>query len=517
MKKIFIILAITGCIYASCKKEPDLVAPRLFKPVSAGGLTADSNTIVASWQKIAGAASYEVQLSRDTFKTVSVSVLSDTNVAVIKKLFFNQLYQVQVKAIAADTARNSNWSYLGGVKTLSSILKVPGLDDITFNSVRVRWSAKGAPVTGVKIIKTSDSSLVSNFTLSAADVANEYKVIDGLDAETQYTIFLYSGADERGYVDFSTKAPFSGAVIDLTAITDRPGVLADTIPFIPSGSTVLLKRGETYTVSSSVALSKSITIMSVPDLLNTVQARIYFTSNFVFGAGATLDYVEFTDVNLLGDNYGARFVFNNSNSANVGRISFLNSRIEIFRGIVRLQAGTTTVNDLVINNCVIDSIGSYSAFNIQATTSRINNISITNSTIYKVEGVISSAQPSTTVLISDCTFNEAPLGNNKNAYIDYGSNNVTNGVTVSNCIFGIGKNSAGAITVRDIKIGTGTVIAASNNYRTSDYKSGGNDFPNVITYNRASTLLWQDPAKGNFQIADNTFPGRNSTGDPKWR
>lgn len=517
MNKLFVILAITACIYASCKKAQDLVAPRLFKPVLAGELTADSNTIIASWQKIAGATAYEIQVSRDTFKTPGITMLADTNMAVVKKLLFNQLYQIQVKAIAPDTTMNSKWSYLGAVKTLSSILLVPGINDITDNSVRVRWAAKGAPVTVVKIIKTADSSLVSTVTLTASDRANQYKVISGLDMSTKYTIFLYSDQDERGYVDFSTKAPFSGAVIDLTSFTGRPNVLADTIPVIPSGSTVLLKRGETYTISSTITLSKSLTIMSFPDLSNPVQARIYFTNNFVFGTGASIDYITFNDVYLVSDNYGARFIVNNSNSANIGKLSFVNSRIEIFRGMVRLQAGTTNVEDLVIDNCVIDSIGNYGAFNIQLTSTRINNISITNSTIYKVEGVITSAQSSTAVLISDCTFNETPLGNNKNAYVDYGSNNVTNGVTVSNCIFGPGKNSAGNVTVKDIKVGTGTVIAASNNYRTQDYKSGGNDFPNVITYSRPSTLLWQDPAKGNFQIADNTFPGRNSTGDPKWR
>jgi hypothetical protein len=517
MKKLFILLAIMACLYASCKKATDLTAPRLFKPVPDAELKVDSNTIVASWQKIAGATAYEIQLSRDTFQTINASMVLDTNVAVVKKLFFNQLYQVQVRSIAADTTMNSKWSSLGAIKTLSSILKVPGLDDITYNSVRVRWVTKGAPVTAIKIIKTADSSLIASVPLSAGDVTNEYKIISGLEMSNKYTIFLYSGQDERGYVDFSTKAPFSGAVIDLTSFTGRPGVLADTLPVIPSGSTVLLKRGETYNISSTITLSKSLTIMSAPDLLTTQQARIYFTSNFVFGAGASIDYVTFSDVYMVSDNYGARFVFNNSNSANVGKISFMNSRVEIFRGIVRLQAGTTTVNDLVIDNCIIDSIGSYAMVNIQIATTRINNISITNSTIYKVEGVISSAQPSTTVLISDCTFNEAPLGNNKNAYVDYGANNVTAGVTVSNCIFGIGKNSAGNITVKGIKVGTGTTIAPSNNYRTQDYKSGGNDIPNVFLYNRPSTQLWVDPAKGNFQIADITFPGRNSTGDPRWR
>lgn len=516
MKKISVILAITSCIYISCKKKDDTAPSRLFRPVIAGELTADSNTVVASWQKIAGAAAYALELSRDTFRTTDLSLSLDTNAAVVKKLLFNQLYQVRVKAIAADTLLNSKWSDLGAVKTLSSILKVPGIDDITYNSVRVRWTTKGAAVTSIKIVKAADNALVSTVALTAGDLVNEFKVAEGLEASTRYIIFLYSGNEERGYADFTTKAPFSGTIVDLTAITGRPGVLADTLPLIPSGSTVLLKRGETYNISSTVSLNKSLVIMSAPDLSNTTQAKIFFTSNFNFEAGTVIDSLEFNDIYLLGDNYGGRYVFNNSNSATVGKIKFVNSRAEIFRGMVRLQSGTTNVNDFIIDNCIIDSIGNYFILNIGA-SSRINHISITNSTIYKVEGVIASAQGSAAVLISDCTFSEAPLGNSKNYYVDYNANEVANGITVSNCIFGIGKDSKGAITVKDVRAGAGTVIGASNNYRTSDHLSAGNDFPNIITYTRPALQLWQAPGIGDFKIADNAYPGRNSTGDPRWR
>lgn len=517
MKKLFVIVALTFGICISCKKKEDLAAPRLFRPVIVGELAADSNTIVASWQKIAGASSYEFQLSRDTFRTIDLSLPLDTNVAVVKKLLFNQLYQVQVRAIATDTALNSKWSFLGAVSTLSSILKVPLIDDITYNSIRVRWTTKGAPVTTVRIIKTSDSSQVSETILTAGDLTNEYKVIGGLEADTRYTIFLYSGKDERGYVDFTTKAPFSGTVIDLTAIAGRPGVLTDTLPSIPSGSTVLLKRGETYNISSATSLSKSLVIMSAPDLSNTTQAKLFFTSNFDFGAGTTIDSIEFNDIYMVSDSYTGRYVFNNSNSANVGKLKFMNSRIEIFRGMVRLKEGAAIINDVVISNCIIDSIGNYFVLNIGTAASRIDNISIINSTIYKAEGVIASSQSSAAVLITDCTFSEAPLGNSKNHYVDYGSNSVSNGITVANCIFGAGKYSAGATTVKDVRAGAGTVVGVSNSYRTSDHLSAGNDFPNITAYTRPASQLWQDPANGNFKIADNGYPGRNTTGDPRWR
>lgn len=517
MNKILSILALTVFIYSSCKKEEDLTMPRLFRPVSVGVLTADSNTIEAAWQPINGAAGYQIEVSRDTFKTIDMSMTVDSSAAAIKKLSFNQLYQVQVKALARDTTMNSMWSNLGAVKTLSSIFRMPGVNDITLSSVRARWVTKGAPVTSIKVVKRSDKSVVATITLSATDLTNEYVVIDGLDASTQYTMYLYSGNDERGFVDFSTKAPFTGTIIDLTVITGRPGVLADTITKVPSGSTILLTRGETYTISSAIAIDRSLTIMSAPDLTNPIKARIFFTSNFVFGAGATIDQIEFNDVYLQSDNYGSRYVFNNTNSANIGKIVFTDSRMEIFRGMCRLQSGTVNIGEFIINNCIVDSIGNYFVLNINA-ASRVDNITFTNSTFYKVESVLTSAAPSNSVTVSDCTFNETPLGNNKNYYFDYNALNITNGFNITNCIFGTGKVSGSSTTVKDIRVGSGTTVGVINSYKTTDHDvAAGSEFKTLTPANRKSTELWLDPYKGIFFIADATFPGRNSAGDPRWQ
>jgi hypothetical protein len=524
MKKILFFIPLILLIVVSCKKTEELgEAPRLFRPILQGQLSADSNTIIAAWQKIAGAKNYQFQISKDTFKTIERNIIQDTNVAVIKGLLFNQLYQVQVKALAPDSTHNSAWSNLGAIKTLTSILKNPAIDDITFNSVRVKWTTKGAPVSSIKILKTSDGSVAAQANLTPADLTNELKVMTGLSSATLYTIQLFSGTDLRGYVDFTTKAPFAGTVIDLTGITGRPSVLSDTIPIIPSGSTILLKRGEQYNISSSVALNKTLIILSGPDLSVTSQAKIYFTSNFSLTAGATIDSLEFNDVYMYSDNYGSRYVFNNTNNVNIGKIKFMNSRVEIFRGIMRLQSNTAVINNLIIDNCIIDSLAGYGVLTVDVVTSKVDNIYLTNSTIYKVEKVFTSKNNSTNLLIESCTFNEAPLGGGSNYLIDYstaGTNNVTNGITINNCIFGPGKtNPSNNTTVRDIRVGTTTTQNASNNFRTTDRLSAAaaNDIPSIITYNRTAPQLFTDPTTGNFKINDVTFPGRSNSGDPRWR
>jgi len=517
-----VVLFATVFMFTACikDKEAEGGAPdRLFRPTIKGSLKADGNYINATWQKIADAVTYTVQLSRDTFKTIDRTVTLDTTAVLFDNLLWDKLYQLQVRANASDSTKNSKFGSLGAIKTpkFPSILKPFTVSDATDEAVKISWTSSGATVTSVKVLKL-DSTLVKNVPLTQTDVTNEYKIITGLASSTPYILQLFSGTTLRGYDTYTTKAPLSGTVIDLRNIEGRPSILADTIAVIPSGSTVLLKRGQTYNIAGAVSLSKSVSIRSGDDLSVSSQAAIYFTSNFNFAAGAVIDSIEFNDVRMYSDNYGSRYIFNTTNSATVGKMKFTNSKMEIFRGITRLQSGTATVSNFIIDNCVIDSIAGYGIITVDNTTVKADNISVTNSTIYKAEKFITSSKQaagSSSVVVSNCTFNEIIIGSN--ILIDYGSFNVTGGILVSNCIFGTVKG--GGTTIRDVRAGTSTTINAPNNYRTSDYVSAGaaNDLTPVNTYPKPSTQLWQDPLNGNFKIIDLAFPGKSSAGDLEWR
>ena len=101
--------------------------------------------------------------------------------------------------------------------------------------------------------------------------------------------------------------------------------------------------------------------------------------------------------------------------------------------------------------------------------------------------------------------------------VDYSTFNVTNGVTISNCIFGKGKPNGTSIDVRDIRVGVSTTINSSNNYITSDHTVVANPLTPVINYTGSSFALWINPLGGNFRFADNTFAGMNTAGDPRWK
>src|SRR5690606_20786412 len=135
----------------------------------------------------------------------------------------------------------------------------------------------GKPVTRVKVVSMPEETILQDITLSSTDIANSHLLVENLPSETSLKVELYSENEFRGDNKYITKAPLSGDIIDLTEIIGRPTVLADTLGVIPSGATVLLKRGETYSMST-VVLSKPVTIMSGENPLNPTKAIIFFDS-----------------------------------------------------------------------------------------------------------------------------------------------------------------------------------------------------------------------------------------------
>ena len=525
-RSIFLAFCIAVIALSACKKTglgvEDSVPDRLFRPTISSSLVADGNWVTASWEKIKGADSYSAQISVDSFKTITRTIIiKDTNIVTFDSLKWSQLYQVQIRANALDTIKNSKFGNLGSIKTpkFPTIMNTPSISDVTDEALKVSWVTGGAAVTSVKVLKGSDSSLVKTVTLTNTDITNQYAIVSGLASGSSYIVYLYSGTSVRGWDNFRTASPLAGNIVDLRGITGRPSVLSDTIPLIPAGSTVLLKRSEVYNISAALNLSNSITIISGSDLTVTNQALIYFTSNFNFTAGSAIDYIDFRDVTLRSDSYGSRYLFNTTASATVGRISLVNCKAEIFRGLVRLQSGTVALTNYVITNCIIDSIKDYGVLTVGVATAKVDNIAITNSTFYKVNKLIASSaagSTSSSVLIQNCTFNETPLGGGATLLIDYNTNNVTSGIVINKCIMGIAQSGGTSMQVKGVRYATSSSADGGGSYGTSDYLVSGNAILNIATYAKLYTDLFTDPLNGNFKLKDKTFGGFGVAGDPRW-
>lgn len=513
-----------GVLAISCKEDLDELEPmRMFTP--AGEIKASSfeTQVKLSWNPslyttASNGVTYTVEVAADTlFETpVIVSVQTDTAGVVFTddQLEVRKYYYARIKANALDSRPESKWVVSNRFRIRGEqIFLTPGPSDIIDNAVILKWK-ETAGLT--KIVLTPEVGTPIQVTLSEADLAARSKMIDKLKASTTYTAEIFRNNISKGVLTFRTKeSTVGGNVIDLTDFTNRPSVLQDTLGQIPSGSTVILKRGMTYNISSTTLLDRSVTIAS-ENSFNPERATIFFTSNFDIAAGSAIDSVVFKNVVMRSDNYGGRYVFNIDNASTIGKIKFESTHAEIFRGLTRIKTAGVTVDKFIINNSVIDSLSNYGVLTIDNAGATVNDIVFSKSTFYKIERVIVSKSSSRSITIDKSTFFQAPEAGRY--LIDYTTSlNVTNGIKFNNSITGLGKKVGETADVRGIRASSTTLITSSNSYATSDYVATSNQIPNLTVYSGTSFTLFEAPKSGNFKIIDPTFEGITSAGDPRWR
>ncbi|CAN5898070.1 hypothetical protein BH24BAC1_BH24BAC1_22230 [soil metagenome] len=512
---------LVGLLTTACKEVEELEPMRLFTPAGAIRSVSGETQVRLTWNPSlyttpAQGITYTVEVAADTlFQTpVLLSVVTDTAGVVLtdEQLQVRQRYFARIRANALDGRPESKTVVSNGFMIRGEqIFQTPTGSEITDRAVLLRWRASPGLT---RITLTPVGGTPVEVPLTEADGAARQKLIRGLTPNTVYRAEIFRTNQSKGIITFTTSPALVGNVIDLTEFTDRPSVLADTLPQIASGSIVVLRRGMTYTVSSAVNLSRSVTIMS-ENVIDPNLATIFFTSNFNVAAGSVIDSLVFRDVAMRSDNYGSRYVFNISNASTIRRIKFESSHAEIFRGIVRLQSAGINVNEFIVTNSVIDSVSNYGVLSIDHASATVNNIVFRNSTFYKMERPLFSRSNSTSILVENNTFNETPEATRY--LIDYGSANVTAGIQVRNNIFGPGKWLANSQAGRGIRASSTSLIDASGNYATADYEATSNEIPNLIQYPGTSFDLFQDPRNGNFTLKDPAFAGRTTAGDPRWR
>lgn len=517
VKLSFLSILIGGIMWSCKKDDPEQLSSRLFRPIIKGSLVSNGNWIKASWETIKEAKSYTVEISRDTFKTIDFTVEVDSNSLVVEDLIWNQLYQLQVKANAHDATRDSKAGTLGEIKTTKfpTILKAPNVNNIRSTSLIIEWENVGEAPTHLKVLKGVDSAVVLEVPLNASDISSQSKLIEGLQAQQPYIIYIYSNETVRGWDNYVTKAEITGDIIDLSHISGQPNILYDTLT---SGNltanTIILKRGETYSIPQSISLSQPISIVA-EDTFDPKLPIISMAGNFNIVANGSVDYLHFTDVVLRGTDYSSKYVLNINAAGILGEVKFENCRIEIFRGITRTQNVAATINLFSVNNCIVDSIAGYGIVVNDGAASKINQISITNSTISGAEIIVGAGKNNAQAIkISDCTFYRAP--NSGRYIVDYNGLTVTDGVLVSNCIFSTPKTSG---TTNGVRVGTGGSMG-ENNYYTSDYTgsiNGSTSIPGLKAYSGNAATLFNNPVQGDFSFKDVSFAGKGTAGDPRWR
>lgn len=537
--KIFALIFLAGLIgFLSCEKNNEnYPRTRLFQPVLNEDLYSVDNTIIVDMGKMKDAQSYLVEVSRDSFATVDYSFQTDTNYVILDKetigedLLWYTIYQVRVTAYADDPEYNSLPSFLGSVRTqkFPSNMGTPTSFDILDTRAKVFWTPAGNPITKVKVFAADDERLTTpllEFELTQQEIDTSLMIVTGLSPSTTYQIAIYSGDVLRGWEVYTTREALvtGDNVVDLTGIDSSTISLAWRLADAAEGSIFLLEGGKTY-LADGYSFDKSIAFMSGYSFVPALPV-IDCSSNFNLVNGSDFDYVTFKDIHLTAsDNgFGSRYVFNIDQSAFLGELKFESCVIRTLRGICRMKDGAGVLDKYTLSDCRIDSINGYALLTVDINTWQCNDILIENSTISKTIYFLQSRNNSNSVIIDGCTINESPEpGRPIFRWREAGQDNVTNGITISNTIWGHAwdYSASGNYNIHGFDGLESTNWNIVNTYTTSEfaYSTGVEPipgFPNV-TYPGLVTDLWTDPYNAIFDFKDTGFSGKGDAGDPRWR
>jgi hypothetical protein len=538
--KILIVLSLSVMsIFLACETEETYPRTRLFQPVLNEDLFSVENTIIVNLGNLKEATGYFIEVSRDSFETVEYSLEIDTSFVILneetlgEELLWFTIYQVRVTAYADDSEYNSLPSFLGSVRTQKypSNMYTPTNFDVLDTRAKVYWEPAGDPITKIKIFFGNDLRLQTpllTLNLTQEQIDANLVIISGLQPSSTYQIAIYSGDVLRGWELYTTKeALVSGDnVVNLTGIDSSVIYLRHRLTAVDDGSIIVLEGGKTY-MAAGFEFNKSISFISGYSFVPALPV-IDCSSNFNLREGSNVGYVTFKDIELTAseDGFNARYVLNIDKSGTLGELRFESCIIRTLRGICRMKDGAGTLESYTISDCQIDSIRDYGLLTVDVTSWQCNDILIENSTISKTVAFIQSRNNSNTLKIDGCTVNESPqTGRRMFRYREVGQDDVLNGISISNTIWGHAWDVANeGIYLIDAYDGlANTTFILSNNYATSEFGfdiEGGKDaiagFPSV-TYPGLVTDLWTDPYNAVFEFKDPGFSGKGDSGDPRWR
>ena len=541
IRNIVLLICMIGLAtnYSCMKEEDELVTPRIFRPVAQVDNSFE-RVLIAYFKAIDGAILYQADISTDSlFIDIEQSLLISPDTSDIyydntkythfrfENLLAAQEYFIRIKAIHEDSTMNSRYYELRA--TTLSLFIPPSPNEILDVAFICKWDIRGEPLTKIRIYDETGETIIAQLRVSGTDNGNGYKLIEDLIGNTTYWVYLYSGDLIRGRGIVSTQPAIEGEnIIDLTAILKK-SVLQDTIPNVPSGSVILLKRGFTYEFTASPQINGSLTIRSGYDFIPNL-AEIELNGNsFDIPVLSNYDEIIFKDLSMKSTWEGSSYVMF-LDSCNIDRIVFDNIRTYGHRGFFRVSSDgmNTTVNSLLINNCVVDTLREYGICHISGPLSSIGDIHLKNSTFtYVVRPFYCNSQAvseANTLTLENCTFFHTPEGGRH--FFDY---IVSTKVTIKNCIFGKNVNIWGPSLpkgYRAYKENTdGSIIYPVDITYISSYKTGEflqddtnpDDPPlDLIPYDGTASDLFVDPENGNYALKDGGFAGRYSAGDPRW-
>lgn len=570
-------------MFTACDDDNNLgEAPRLFSPVVTA--SANANSLVCTWQGIKGATSYVLTLERalpnanedgsvavEEVRTVTVNVdptgLEMFSPYTFENLEWDERYRVSIKAIGTD---KESKIYTTDLTTLTYPTKLKAVNTVIDTGVKIEWneddkSADWVDIAYINVFVRNDDGTVTPwvhekaetpaepeaasradesteknpivapepnddyyYTLTADDIRGSFAIIDNLDPATSYRVIAYDKNGEyRGRRDFKTVEAEvyenPELVYDLR-LEDTEELTSSFFEELPDGAVLLLKGGVKYVTTGTPTITGNITIKTGMSLMGkaTLSSHGFAVEGDI--ANVTFENVKYTcyDNDDLTSNFGGQYLFNHSKACKIGTLTLENVDVKYMRGLIRTRKSGQRYDNIVINNCNMDSVGGYRVIHLDTDDTSIGNITITNSTFSNTDGIIRANNRNNTnidnVLIEDCTFAYCSAEQELFAFQRDGcSPNLV--FNIKNCVFG--GNYKGK-TAKGSNFNEGCVVGFNNIFITSDFtwyeKDGvlGNPFPDYTPLKETSDQIWVDPKNLDFTFTSGALDCA-ATGDPRWR
>ncbi len=573
-------------VLTACNDDNDLGnPPRLFRPVVSA--EASANNLICKWQGIEGATSYKLTVLRDTggIDENGDAVMEEVATTEVmgspytfEDLAWDEKYRVTIQAFGNNI---QSGVYETELTSINYPTKLQNIADVIDTGVKVPWS-ESDDIAYINVYVRNDDNTVTPYdpetfvpqspaeqtasregeeevepetpgdnvdgvnpddyyyVVTDEDRENNYCEIYGLAPSTAFRVIAYDAKGEYlGRKDFKTQAAEvydnPDLVRDLRSIPDE---VADTIfctdffDELQPGTLVILKGGYTYPSKGTPEISKSVTIKTGMSLSGKA---ILKTGGFLFAEGNVGD-IKFQDVKVetnadkTSSNFGGRYLLNQNKKTKVNSLTLDNVEIRYMRGGVRIQSQPSEFDNVVINNCVFDSIGGYRVLCIDNAGGQFTNVTVTNSTFANCEGVMRNnkeVKGFDNMTISDCTF--VFCGTASNQVFDFANNAEQNRdlkFSVTNCIFGPGYGSTegSLIAFQGFRCaGANSVCAFTNCFMTADAEyavkadTGAiqGEMPGCEKSGTKTADLWVAPFQSDFSIKTASADCAN-LGDPRW-
>ncbi|MCD0488680.1 fibronectin type III domain-containing protein [Pedobacter sp. MC2016-14] len=521
---VFFLLLLIGLV--SCKENEleqitTLKVDRAFSPTGLTAVVINKTGARLTWNKVTNADSYTIE-----FFANGTLDFSGTPVKKVEGVLFSQApytvtgfngataYSVRLKAVGKDVG-DSKYVTATFTTETEQIFQDIVPAKLTARSVTLNWPAGQAATT----LTVNPGNIVH--TVTALEVAAGEVTITGLTPKTTYTAVLTLNAAVRGTKIFTTTAELpTGADVVYVAATDD---LAAMIQAATTSTRFVILEGTKYNSDVTVTIPGGINISIIGEVA-TNKPIVSFNQIMLPTIGGKL---HFENIELSGYAKGDEtttkraYIINQNVPTVTEEVSFENCLIRHFTNTpMRLQStNVMTINNFIVTNCIIEDISDngtssgYAFINSNVALGKINNISITNSTFSNLGFglILHNAASSLSVTIDNNTFYNVIA--DTRYLIDYNAQTISSGFSFKNNI--LAKTYSPAGTARGIR--AGTTPTTSNNYQASDVIFAGNLIPGITPYTGTSATLFTAPATKNFKIKDDTFAGKSSSGDPRWR